>query len=937
METHPIFEPVESPVAPDHLSAFAFDMSNPNVSAPRRFQPNRAVNPRASVVFAREDITRDGKTFSVPKKESISETSPPDAKRRFFQQTYDSINSGNGKWSTKVNAFCTRFTSGDGKYNEARNRLIPLYDFNTQVIALTHPMVFTFHDLRLQTDTGARVDFDIANNNIADNDPPDDETRAEARFFGAILTIHGNAAHPSCTTSTSELQIAFRLPVEANALAAHITAGLLRDPHVLLAVLAQELNQAPDVGILTRPNAQITVQNDHGLFRDRFLDYYHHCLFDVAVRLIRETFVGAQPPGTAHAAIQNCRQVYYDTTTRHLVINSVRTYYDEFTTTLLAMPTDRRYTVDIAHIFFANLERSLQQLFLSRGHEVVPQPANEDNAAAQARVHDIFLLVLGLEEEMDAIQRRTQAPRPLYPNRNPTPHAFLTTLNQIDIPTVDFVEAYTEMEYQGLPVEETALATTSPPSDEPDMERLYDLAYVHLSVAEEAIRRASGPTMAPKECWGCTDTQFHKDRFHLFRDCPNQRHPDVRKNFERRLAAFRQNKSTNPYQPARSYQPTTTSKIATTTIDPGNWESDGWPNKESAIIVAQLCDTSTTPDLRRVLLPAFLTAASHGSVGNQTNKRPALFHTTDIEHPPGRSNRGDEEDADDYYGPGSKPAKFFSYMITIPDDAPPVPAIHHFQATLQPTVGAPPLAFSQVLPHICFPIGKRTGDNQNTLRCMLDSGASLNVGRTEYHASIYKLRPELVHSFAYLKDIDGMKEFTIGSVNGDGPATVIDAAITYKTPYILQGRPVVVTFALGPTIATNSILSFPFLQSIKATIMFENNTCVSGALGDSFKIDPMVPLQADRAPIIPLESPAAFQSHTRPFYPTPRAVDMLQRIPNPWQAMHPTWNMMDRAALTPIYPTPTLLPVHHASVRDLSPDSVTTIETYLLHAAPNQS
>jgi hypothetical protein len=214
---------------------------------------------------------------------------------------------------------------------------------------------------------------------------------------------------------------------------------------------------------------------------------------------------------------------------------------------------------------------------------------------------------------------------------------------------------------------------------------------------------------------------------------------------------------------------------------------------------------------------------------------------------------------------------------------------------------------------------------------MIDSGASLNVGRTEYHASIAKQRPDLVHHFAYLKDCEGMQPFGIGSVNGDGPSTTIDAAITYKTPYVYQGRPVVVTFALGNSIATNSILSFPFLQSIKATIMFENMTCVSAALGDSFRLEAMVPLRADVAPIIPTEAPAAYVSNPPPVMRTPRAIDMLSRIPTPWSCNDKSDTSSALTVITPAATTTLTRRIDNPTNR------AATIETYLLQALPNRS
>ena len=160
---------------------------------------------------------------------------------------------------------------------------------------------------------------------------------------------------------------------------------------------------APDIGILTKPNGQLTAQNDHTLFTKQFLDYYHHCLFTVTTHLIKDTFVGAQSPGNAQAALQNCHQVYNDPVTCQLVFCTIQQYYDAFISTLIGMPPDRQYTVDVAHTFFHNLEKSLKDLIIHQGHVFPEPPPDETNADAQERIHDIFVIALQLEQESDAL------------------------------------------------------------------------------------------------------------------------------------------------------------------------------------------------------------------------------------------------------------------------------------------------------------------------------------------------------------------------------------------------------------------------------------------------------------------------------------------------------------------------------------------------------
>ena len=395
----------------------------------------------------------------------------------------------------------------------------------------------------------------------------------------------------------------------------------------------------------------------------------------------------------------------------------------------------------------------------------------------------------------------------------------------------------------------------------------YHVAAIHLSVAEEAIRRATGLPAPPKECWGCTDTKFHPERFHLFRECPNRADPDVRQNFAKRLGLFRQNRAAAGYDTSHYNRNDTGPSVHSAIFNPVTWEANGWPNLECALILSEMTTTTASPQTRRDLVLPLLTAlARHANTdsANDSNKCRAFHSPLTGLHDPQPPDSTDTS----YYGPPT----YYNLMITGPLTSEINATLHlnHFQTTA--ILGRPtftPVAFSQVLPHLRLPIGPRA-ENQGTICCLIDTGASLNVGRTDYHQAIARNRPDLVVRFSMLKDEpNGSSPFSIGSVNGDAPPTDIEATITYRTPYIIRGQPVVVTFALGKTIATNSILSFPFLQSIKAALLLENMTCISAVLGDTFKIEYMVPLRADSAPIIPVDAPAAYAATN----PSPRTTN----------------------------------------------------------------
>ena len=62
---------------------------------------------------------------------------------------------------------------------------------------------------------------------------------------------------------------------------------------------------------------------------------------------------------------------------------------------------------------------------------------------------------------------------------------------------------------------------------------------------------------------------------------------------------------------------------------------------------------------------------------------------------------------------------------------------------------------------------------------------------------------------------------------------------------------VTVSLSLGEGVACNTIFSWPFLQTIKASIMTTNNDLVSGLLGDKLRMEMMVPQRDKEAPKTP--------------------------------------------------------------------------------------
>ena len=73
------------------------------------------------------------------------------------------------------------------------------------------------------------------------------------------------------------------------------------------------------------------------------------------------------------------------------------------------------------------------------------------------------------------------------------------------------------------------------------------------------------------------------------------------------------------------------------------------------------------------------------------------------------------------------------------------------------------------------------------------------------------------------------------------------SVVTYKTPFVVNGKPVTVSLDLVEGVACNTTFLWLFLQKIKASITTKNNALVSGILGEQFSLEMMVPQRAKEA------------------------------------------------------------------------------------------
>ena len=150
-----------------------------------------------------------------------------------------------------------------------------------------------------------------------------------------------------------------------------------------------------------------------------------------------------------------------------------------------------------------------------------------------------------------------------------------------------------------------------------------------------------------------------------------------------------------------------------------------------------------------------------------------------------------------------------------------------------------------------------------------DTGAGLNLENIEEHQSVTEHHPDLVLKFSYLKDLEDMDIFNISGLDGgkeseQGKVGVdVTALFTFKTPFMVNGKLMTVYIALREGVACNTIFLWPFLQTIKASIMTKKKALFSGLLIEQFRMEIIFPQRSKEAPKtpegLPLSLPVSIQ------------------------------------------------------------------------------
>jgi hypothetical protein len=635
-----------------------------------------------------------------------------------------------------------------------------------------------------------------------------------------------------------------------------LTAAILRDAGNTLQTVIDITGEHPVFGNLKKTSGDVAATHDQDAFRASYLKLFNKTRYSLYRTLLRQEYIGDAivPLATLTQELGKVKQLQYDVTTSKNIYQTVEQYYNKFNDALSMFGNGKPYPVDVANAFWSGLLTSIKETAAADNYHlpVAVEPATIQRAAQ--RLREVKESAIGYEKrvnQLDAAVTRATG-RSNVGNRSGTRSFFSAPPIGLDNggDYGHLAEAYSA----APPYASAGMGDLHSIQDPSDMSEgavvlaasVYTSAY--LSSAEQALQAATGSAFPPLECWGCKDhPQRHEQRFHRWSACPYRgdrvAQDNAKKGFQqfiqdrqKRQQAAPQRSWGNPYAPNAS---TATASFAST-----NWQEQGFPSLRAADLVCQIADPNTYVTTRKLCFQA---------LSQQAQNKQVAWADSDVSRKTPRHNESTTDNV--------------VHLHFVPSSLVPVMAAQ-FEARAH-------LNISQQMPHVRFPVG---GSNTATIYSMVDSCAGLNLGRLQYHKSIYVTSPHLVDSFVYLKDVDYLDEFDIGGVDEFGKPTKVTAIITYKTPFRIAGQAVLLSFGLSESASTNTILGLPFLRATRSAIIMTGNddeVLICQRLGNTFRIEYQVPLRANQAPISSQDTHSAFPYHVET---ASDVTDDLQRL-----------------------------------------------------------
>jgi hypothetical protein len=752
----------------------------------------------------------------IPKLAPTTET--PHIKITIFKRLVDNIRKADTKWINKADLLAHIFqTIAPAAGTQADIALADLGDYTSPV--------FEVADAEL-------LDINLSPINVNLNNPLAANTRTRTKWIRLGLTLRPRNTtvgaiilDPNLFPSAAIIPVYLKAYRTNNSLHPNITHDVLRDsPETLIEIYfnnGAEFEFAQINRYTSNPDIDL---------HDKWLrEMKAKTKYEAMTQIIQPVYVGElEGTETVTKRFYKLNQRQYSDATRTYEFITVEQLNQQFQGLIQEIdgtnpPNDCPH---LSHTFYQALTKNLQE----RSVRDLPaaNPNNFNHNLAQ--LNKFVIEVIRHEKELKSfvnIARRAAAP----PNRSarnptrPTAQAFLGTFpddneeehhtsQHYDEEAIPHDNSYIEDEGDHIVIPTTFMAAPREDNQTKQLKTALRNTLTALSLAEQALRDASG-TKFPPQCFGCSGITDYEDKCqHLFKDCPFKQDPRVTDNFKKNLQDFRDRRNNQRNR---------------------TWRQDGYPNKTMATIVKKIADPDTTDNQRLTLLTDLHTEMGDAGIGTerQEKKRPAestATYTTNSKKKPTRRMG----------------LNFFTYARE--------KAVKTIKTAGTTFFGQPKEKYAfhitTTLPFLLLPIG--TGEdksNEANLSGLLDSGGCCNMGWLDYHQKIFEKYPQLVADFTDLAD----KQYETFDIGGIKDSIEITHMVKYWLPYQDNGAMATVTIGLSPDMPLDTLYGLPFQINAQMTADFANQKVTSKIFGTEYDMQMKRP---ERSPLESLDYPA---------------------------------------------------------------------------------
>lgn len=141
-----------------------------------------------------------------------------------------------------------------------------------------------------------------------------------------------------------------------------------------------------------------------------------------------------------------------------------------------------------------------------------------------------------------------------------------------------------------------------------------------------------------------------------------------------------------------------------------------------------------------------------------------------------------------------------------------------------------PIVTNNDLPFIKLPL--LNGDKVLRIKAHIDSCAALSVGNLTVHQYIMHTHPDVVHEYIQFDDPASFEPIRLSvATTPDKPADLhvrgaLTAIVRYKTGITFDGKPFILSIALGSSVAVNTIIGIPDLKLLGGILDFVDNILI---------------------------------------------------------------------------------------------------------------